>query len=140
VSTTSAVSASAAAVATEPEAQAAAEVDVDRLQALWPAIVDEVCKENQMVGAFLQEARPTSVEAGRLLVCFAPGAGFSKKKVESNGQLVRGAVRTLTGAALDIRYELSELAAEAKVTRVLSQDELLDRLKDEFGATEIFDD
>ncbi|HEY0631201.1 MAG TPA: DNA polymerase III subunit gamma/tau, partial [Thermoleophilaceae bacterium] len=110
VAQTSAVSAPAAAVATEPQAEAAADVDLDRLRALWPAVVDEVCKDNQMVGAFLQEARPTSLDSGRLLVCFAPGAGFSKKKVESNRQLVQGAVRTLTGAALDIRYELSELA------------------------------
>jgi hypothetical protein len=102
--------------------------------------VDEVCKENQMVGAFLREARPTSLEAGRLLVCFPPDGGFSKKTVERHRELVRGTVRTLTGAALDIRYELSELAAEAKVTHVLSQDELLDRLKDEFGAKEIFED
>jgi DNA polymerase-3 subunit gamma/tau len=140
VAQTSAVSASAAAVATEPEAEAAAEVDLDRLLALWPSVVEEVCKENQMVGAFLREARPTSLEAGRLLVCFPPGAGFSKKKVESNQQLVRGAVRTLTGAALEVRYELSELAADAEAQVVLSEDELLDRLKDEFGAKEIFDD
>jgi DNA polymerase-3 subunit gamma/tau len=140
VAQTAAVSAPAAAVATEPQAEAAADVDLDRLRALWPAVVDEVCKDNQMVGAFLQEARPTSLEAGRLLVCFAPGAGFSKKKVESNRQLVQGAVRTLTGAALDIRYELSELAPEAQAVPVLTEDELLERLKDEFGAKEVFED
>jgi DNA polymerase III subunit gamma/tau len=128
----------AAAVATEPKAEAAAEVDLERLQALWPAIVDEVCKENQMVGAFLREARPTTVDGSRLVVCFQPDAGFSKKKVETNNQLVRGAVRTLTGAALDIRYDLSELPAEAPV--VLSESELLERLKDEFGAKEVFDE
>jgi DNA polymerase-3 subunit gamma/tau len=125
------------AVASEPEAEAAAEVDLDRLQALWPAIVDEVCKENQMVGAFLREARPTTLDGSRLLVCFQPDAGFSKKKVESNTQLVRGAVRSLTGAALDVRYDLSELPAESPA--LLTEDELLARLKDEFGAKEIFD-
>jgi hypothetical protein len=122
----------------EPQAEAAAQVDLHRLQALWPAVVDEVCKENQMVGAFLREARPTTLDGSRLVVCFQPDAGFSKKKVESNNQLVRGAVRTLTGAALDLRYDLSELPAEAPA--VLTQDELLERLKDEFGAKEIFDD
>ena len=93
-----------------------------------------------MVGAFLREARPTSLDAGRLLVCFPPGAGFSKKKVESNQQLVRGAVRALTGAALDVRYELSELAADAEAPSLLTEDELLERLKDEFGAKEVFED
>jgi hypothetical protein len=49
-------------------------------------------------------------------------------------------VRTLTGAALDIRYELSELAPEAEAVSVLTEDELLERLKDEFGAKEVFED
>jgi DNA polymerase III subunit gamma/tau len=136
--TVSAMAAPAAAVATEPKAEAAAEVDLERVQALWPAVVDEVCKENQMVGAFLREARPTTLDGSRLVVCFQPDAGFSKKKVESNNQLVRGAVHALTGAALDLRYDLSELPAEAPA--VLTQDELLERLKEEFGAKEIFDD
>jgi DNA polymerase-3 subunit gamma/tau len=133
-----AAAAPASAVAAEPQAAPSAEIDLDRLHALWPAVVDEVCKENQMVGAFLREARPTSLDGGRLLVCFQPDAGFSKKKVETNSQLVRGAVRSLTGAALEIRYDLSELPAEAPV--LLSEDELLERLKEEFGAKEIFDD
>ena len=90
-----------------------------------------------MVGAFLREARPTTLDSGRLVVCFQPDAGFSKKKVESNTQLVRGAVRTLTGAALDVRYDLSELPSESPA--LLTEDELLARLKDEFGAKEIFD-
>jgi DNA polymerase-3 subunit gamma/tau len=130
--------AAVAAPAPQPQSEAAAEVDLDRLQALWPAIVDEVCKENQMVGAFLREARPTTLDGSRLVVCFQPDAGFSKKKVESNTQLVRGAVRTLTGAALDVRYDLSELPAEMPV--VLTEEELLERLKDEFGAKEVFDE
>ena len=146
--------ATATAVATQPEEEPEAEaepipapatdLDIERLRVLWPSIVDEVCKGNQMVGAFLKEARPTTLDHDRLVVCFAPGAGFSKKKVESNRQLVQGAVRTLTGAGLDIRYELSELAPEeevaASVPSVLSEEELLERLKQEFGAKEVFDD
>src|SRR3954471_13498387 len=135
---TATAAAPAAAVAPQPQSEAAAEVDLDRLQALWPAIVDEVCKENQMVGAFLREARPTRLEGARMLVCFQPDAGFSKKKVESNNQLVSGAVRSLTGAGLEIRYDLSELPSQAPV--LLTEDELLERLKDEFGAKEIFSD
>jgi DNA polymerase-3 subunit gamma/tau len=144
------VTATATAVAAQPEeepepvAQAAPapaqDLDLERVRALWTAVVDEVCKGNQMVGAFLQEARPTALDDGRLTVCFAPGAGFSKKKVETNSQLVRGAVRALTGAALDIRYDLSELPSDDAPASVLSDEELLVRLKEEFGAKEIFDD
>jgi hypothetical protein len=124
----------------EPEHEPAPAIDLERLRSMWPAVVDEVCKGNQMVGAFLQEARPTTLEGGRLVVCFAPGAGFSKKKVESNRQLVQSAVRTLTGAGLDIRYELSELPAEEQGPALLSEEELLERLKQEFGAKEVFED
>ena len=131
----------ATAVATEPESDPEAELDLDRLRSLWPAIVDEVCKENQMVGAFLADARPTTLDAGRLLVCFAPGAGFSKKKVETNRHLVQAALRSLTGAGVNIAFELSELPADEVATAsTLSEEELLERLKQEFGAKEIFDD
>ncbi len=141
----------AAAVAAEPDQEPepepqpespGADFDLDRLRSLWPAVVDEVCKENQMVGAFLHEARPSSLTGDRLMVCFAPGAGFSKKKVESNRHLVQDAVRSLTGAGLNISYELSELPAEpeAVAASVLSEEELLERLKQEFGAKEVFDD
>jgi DNA polymerase-3 subunit gamma/tau len=133
--------ASAVAVRAEPEPAPASDLDLDRLRALWPAVVDEVCKGNQMVGAFLAEARPTTLEANCLVVCFAPGAGFSKKKVESNRQLVQGAVRALTGAGLDIRYELSDLPVdEAAPSAMLSEEDLLERLKQEFGAKEVFDE
>jgi DNA polymerase III subunit gamma/tau len=135
--------ATATAVAVEPEPETVADLDLDRLRSLWPAVVDEVCKGNQMVGAFLKEARPTSLEGGRLVVCFAAGAGFSKKKVESKRQLVQGAVHTLTGAGLNISYALSDLPAEdepAATAAVLSEEELLERLKQEFGAKEVFED
>jgi DNA polymerase-3 subunit gamma/tau len=144
--------ATATAVATQPEEEPEpepepvqvavpdADLDLGRLRSLWPAVVQEVCKGNQMVGAFLQEARPSTLDGGRLVVCFAPGAGFSKKKVESNRQLVQGAVRALTGAALDIRYELADLPADEQGPSLLSEDELLERLKQEFGAKEVFDD
>jgi DNA polymerase-3 subunit gamma/tau len=149
VAQSSATTASAAAVATatEPEVapQPEVELDLDRLRALWPTVVSEVCKENQMVGAFLVDARPTELSGGRLLVCFPPGAGFSKKKVESNRQLVQTAVRSLTGAALAINYELAEVAEEGSAAAVatdaaLTEEELLERLKQEFGAKEVFDE
>jgi DNA polymerase-3 subunit gamma/tau len=141
MSAPAAATAVAAEAEPEPEAAPAPDLDLERLRSLWPAVVDEVCKENQMVGAFLIEARPTSLEGGRLLVCFPPGAGFSKKKVESHRQLVQSAVRTLTGAGVNISYELSDLPEEPETaTALLSEEELLERLKHDFGAKEVFDD
>jgi hypothetical protein len=98
-----------------------------------------------MVGAFLSDARPRSLEGGRLTVCFAPGSGFAKKKVESNRALVQDAVRGLAGAPVAIVCELAEAQedeAPALVSAppVMTEDELVERLKGEFGAREVFDD
>jgi hypothetical protein len=148
----SASSEPAAAVAeAEPEPQVApveAEpglLELERLRQLWPAVVDEVCKQNGMVGAFLTDARPAAVDRERLTVRFGPGAGFGKKKVESNRAIVQVAVKAVTGALVTINCEMAEAADEGAgvpvaAAPVLNEDELVERLKGEFGAREVFDD
>src|SRR5438270_883361 len=37
----------------EPESAVAPDFDIDQLKSLWPAVVEAVCEENQMVGAYL---------------------------------------------------------------------------------------
>src|SRR4051794_39602336 len=64
----------ATAVVAQPQPEAVGEVDLEKVRALWPAVVEEVCKENGMVGAFLADARPCALEAGRVTVRFAPGS------------------------------------------------------------------
>src|SRR3954466_5727855 len=89
----------------EPEA---ARIAIEQRRPLWPAVVDAVCGENQMVGAFLKGARPEEIEAGRLTVAFAGDAGFAKKKVETNRALVQSALRTLTGSGFELGFELRD--------------------------------
>jgi hypothetical protein len=109
------------------------------VRSLWPAALDAVRLKNAMVGALLQEARPAAVEGERLTVAFPPDAEFSKKKAEANRPLLQAALRGLTGHTLALDYELgAERASTGGAT--LSEDELLERLKREFGATEVFDD
>src|SRR4051812_44969230 len=124
----------------EPEPEIAP-VDIEQLRTLWPAIVDSVCEENQMVGAFLKGARPDEIEAGRLTVAFAGDAGFAKKKVETNRALVQQALRTLTGGSFELRFELRDgHEDDAPDEQLMSGDELFERLKSEFGGTEVFDE
>src|SRR3954453_701733 len=139
--------ASAAVAQPEPQAQAqpVGEVDLERLRALWPAVVEEVCKENGMVGAFLADARPCALEAGRVTVRFAPGSGFAKKKVETNKAFVQDAIAALAGARVGVVCEVAEVADEedhvpAPVASVMTKEELVERLKGEFGAREVFDE
>ena len=135
----------AAAVATEPEADAEAApvpvgaVELEQLQAIWPAVAEAVTEENGMLGAALGAARPMAVEAERVTVAFPPDAAFVKKKAEANRDLVQRALRGLTGHSLAIAYELREDALPAG-PELLGEEELIERLRAEFAAEEVFDE
>jgi DNA polymerase III subunit gamma/tau len=128
----------------QPEPVGAPAIDIEHLRTLWPAAVESVRAENAMVGALLAEARPLELEAGHLTVAFPEGATFSKKKAENNRVLLAKALRDLTGHSLELLYELrdGEGGADGSTDASSSMDEeqLLERLKQEFGATEVFDD
>ncbi len=118
-------------------------LDLSALRTLWPSVVDAIRAENAMVGALLGEARPTALGDDGLTVAFPPSAGFSKRKSEANRALVQDNLRRLTGRALTLRFEVAEAGVESDVSSaapLLSEDELLERLKQEFGAREIFED
>jgi DNA polymerase III subunit gamma/tau len=138
-----AVAASATAVAEpapqpdpEPEPQQA--IDFDQLKALWPAVVEAVCEENQMVGAYLANGRPRSLEGGRLVIDFATESDFAKKTVERKRELPVKALRVLTGQSLEVVYELRD-GDSPEASSSMDEEQLLERLKQEFGATEVFD-
>ena len=61
-----------------------------------------------MVGALVSQAVPAALESDRLTVAFPGDAAFLKKKAEANRELVLGAVRSLTGRALAVTFELSD--------------------------------
>src|SRR5947209_11224380 len=95
-----------------------------------------------MVSAFLVDARVAAIDGGRVMVSFPPGAGFAKKKVEANRELVRDALAELVGFSPAVEYALSDEAGtkQPEGEPLLSEEELLQRLKDDFNAREIFDD
>ena len=109
------------------------------MRTLWPAVAEAVREQNAMVGALVGHARPAELDGGRLVVCFPEEQAFSKKKAEANRHLVEGAIRGLTGHTMSVVYELSgDAHPDEAVT--LSEEELIDRLRAELGAEEIFDD
>ena len=134
----------AAAVAREPDEEEAAPAPVgslqlEQVQAVWPAVADAVCEENGMIGAALSTARPTALEGGRLTVAFPTDASFVKKKAEANREMVERALRGLTGQPLTVVYELRDDAAPDGPA-LLGEEELIERLRAEFAAEEVFDD
>jgi DNA polymerase III subunit gamma/tau len=122
----------------EEEAEAAPAPELEHVQQVWPAVADAVRERNGMLGALLAEARPVSLEGEVLRVAFAEDATFAKKKAEANRELVSEAVRGLTGRGMTVAYELSADAGQGPA--LLSEEELLERLRAEFGATEILEE
>jgi DNA polymerase III subunit gamma/tau len=132
-----------AAVAVEPQAERAPQtvgaVELDQLKALWPAVAEAVTRDNGMLGAAIGAAAPIAVEADRLTIAFPTDAAFVKKKAEANRDLVATAVHGLTGHSLALAFELSDEAAPAGPA-TLDHEQLIERLRAEFGAEEIFED
>jgi DNA polymerase III subunit gamma/tau len=132
-----------AAVAVEVEEevapQAVGSIELEQIQAVWPAVAEAVCEENQMIGAALAAARPVALEASRLTVAFPTDASFVKKKAEANRELVQRALRGLTGQSLSLAYELRDDASSGGPV-LLGEEELIERLRAEFAAEEVFDE
>jgi DNA polymerase-3 subunit gamma/tau len=124
--------------------------DVDDMRRMWPAVVELVRGGNAMLGVLLEGARPMAVTERELVLSFPAEAAFYKRKAEQDDyrRATAEAVRNVTGVALALRYELSEatpepLAGESgardEVTP-MSDDELVRKFVEEFGAEEIVQD
>jgi DNA polymerase III subunit gamma/tau len=122
----------------EPAPQALGALDLEQLQAIWPAVAEAVAEENGMLGAALGAARPLALEGDSLVVAFPPDAAFVKKKAEANRELVQRALRGLSGQSLSVAYELRE-DGEAGGPALMGEEELIERLRAEFAAEEVFE-
>jgi len=129
----------AAAVAVEPSPEPAGALDLEQVLALWPAVGQAVAEHNGMLGAALGAARPVALDGDRLTVAFPADAAFVKKKAEANRDLVQRAVRGLTGGTYAIAYELRDGGPQDEPV-TLDEAELIERLRAEFAAEEVFED
>jgi DNA polymerase-3 subunit gamma/tau len=124
-----------------PEKQPEGEVDVELVKGLWPAALEAVGGENAMVAAALGKGKPTTIENGTLTVTFPEGNEFACKAADRHVGLLQASLRTLVGRSIGVRLELgADELEEAGEQPALSEDELLERLKAEFKAEEVFDD
>ena len=122
------------------EAQPVGSVELEQIVNVWPAVAEAVGEQNGMLSAALSAATPTALEADRLTIAFPPDAAFVKKKAEQGRDLVTSAVRGMTGQSLSLAFELSEDAMPAAGPATLDHDQLIERLREEFGAEEVFDE
>ena len=92
-----------------------------------------------MLSAALSAATPAALEGDRLTIAFPADAAFVKKKAEQGRDLVASALRGITGQPLTLAFELSDAVAPPPGPATLDHDQLIERLRVEFGAEEVFD-
>jgi DNA polymerase-3 subunit gamma/tau len=134
----------AAAAAVAPRAEESprpvGSVELDQIVALWPAVAEAIGEDREVLGHALAAAAPVALERDRLTIAFPPTAAFVKKKAEQGRDLVANAVRGITGQSLTLAFELSDAAMPAAGPATLDHDELIERLRAEFGAEEVFEE
>jgi DNA polymerase-3 subunit gamma/tau len=118
------------------------ELTLEALTELWPAVVDAVRNDNQLLGAVLSEARPVALREHELVVAFSEA--FSRRMADGseNRTTIEAALRSLCGSPLRLCFELRELApGEAEdESQPASEEEIVARFVSEFDAEEIAPD
>jgi hypothetical protein len=132
-----------------PEASVAtATIEIEKVRELWPAVVDHLRDSGSaMLSTLFDEAKPLGIDEERSVVRigFPASAKFQKKKAESptNIERMTEAVASIAGHRLRPVYELidepGEGAAQEKAPE-MSEDELVDLVKDSFDASEVVPD
>jgi DNA polymerase-3 subunit gamma/tau len=119
---------------------AAGLLSFEHLIAVWPDVLDTVRASNAMFGAVVDVASPVELAGDRLVLAFGEDAAFQRRKAEERATrtALADAVRAVTGHALTFSYEVREGHAPPP-PQPLSEDELIERLKDEFDAEELGD-
>jgi DNA polymerase III subunit gamma/tau len=125
----------------EPEVRVGVELDFAGVAELWPAVLADVQERSPMLGALIENARPSSLAGGELTLSWAESAAFYKRKAEdpSCREQIATAIRSVTGSSLRLAYALAEDEAHAPAAAAptLSEDELIDTFMREFDAEEL---
>ena len=129
-----------------PPTQSTVQPDIDHLKRAWPLILEAVKKRQAGLSAVLGEGRPESLESDELVIKFPIGYSFQANQVArgDNPRVIAEALREVTGRELRVTTRMAVEAApqradEEEDARILSKDELIRALKQEFDA-QVIDD
>jgi DNA polymerase-3 subunit gamma/tau len=133
---------------TGPADRSSSDLDLEKLQRVWPAVMDHLVTIAPALTAFFEDARPVGFADGVVEISFPGTATFNKRKAETpeNREKVAEALQTVTGQTLKPTYVLldgeapaPEPAAPAAAAddSLGNDEELLERLKSEFDAEEV---
>ena len=117
-------------------------LELDLVTELWPAVIDAIRVDDDVLAMCLTEATPVDCAERSLVIAFHPDDTMRRRKAESARarQVVAEALRNLTGVAPQISVEARELDTAVADAPADPEAELLERLKAEFDAEEILDD
>lgn len=115
--------------------------DLDHLRRAWPVVVEALKKRQPGLAALLAEGRPDSLEGDELVIEFPAGFTFQANQVArgDNPQAVAEALYGITGRRFRISTRLASDSAPGPAipeedARILSREELIQKLKQEFDA------
>jgi DNA polymerase III subunit gamma/tau len=124
------------AVAVVEKDEATGELSLDAFAEVWPAVVSSFEAESPQLYAILQEARPTALTDRDLTIAWPQTASLYKRQAEDpeRKEQIARSIREVTGASLRLAYELGGEHTRDEPT--FTEEELVDRFKQEFGAVE----
>jgi DNA polymerase-3 subunit gamma/tau len=130
---------------TAPEGATTVKPDIEHLRRAWPLVLEAVKKRQAGLSAVLGEGRPEGVEDDTLVIRFPAGHSFQADQVTrgDNPRILSEVLREITGKGLLVTTRLaaepvSQVAADTEEdARILSKDELIRVLQQEFDAREI---
>jgi DNA polymerase III subunit gamma/tau len=129
-------------------AVAAGTIEIEHVVELWPAVVDHLRDSgSEMLSTLFDDARPLAIDEDRsmLRIGFPASAKFNKRKAESPANIERmtEAIAAITGHGLRPAYELIEEeneAARREGSPKMTEEDLIDLIKDNFDASEVVPD
>ena len=112
---------------------------LERIVALWPAVLEAVGTTNRMLAAVIAGALPVELADRRLVLAFPEDSAFLRRKADDspNRVAVADAIHAVTGQTLTLAYDLRELATATDATPTLTDADWVARLKVEFDAHEL---
>jgi DNA polymerase-3 subunit gamma/tau len=129
-----------------PQAPSKIQPDLEHLKRAWLVVLEAVKKRQTSLAVVLGEGLPESLKGDELVILFPAGYGFQANQVArgDNPRVISEALREVTGRDLRITTKLASEATQPAAptkedARILSRDELIRVLKQEFDA-QLFDD
>ncbi|HEV3477909.1 MAG TPA: hypothetical protein VG144_00515, partial [Gaiellaceae bacterium] len=120
---------------------AAPPVELEQLQDAWQrAVIPAVEQRSIPTASVLREAHPAGLAGDTLTLEFPPNAAFHRNLAEEpkNATLLADALYEVTGRRLAVAFEVGENGeGEPEEQRTLSEEELVEEIKQTFDAREV---